>query len=291
MGFLPLVCNKCGASIQLDENHESGFCLYCGTRIILEEALAYKAKFKYETNIDNLMHLAMTAFMDHDYQEAIDYFSKVLEHETNNPDALFYKSMAKAWRTKPDTISFDAISNIVVRVENYLQEKYAKISNIDEREQKISQIKYNYAKEYYLLVSHVIEEMNKYIKDNPYGMKPIDIYLQQICQCMHAISDCTNLIDDYAIEHIIGAKKFLTDRMKEVVNWTVFFAEKHSYKIKPSKANPRELTQDCWVSDKLREDLVRNYVLWVDNVKKYEPTYSPPPIRRKIPGIFSVFDR
>ncbi len=39
MGFKKLFCPSCGASIELDENREFGFCVYCGTKIAQDKLI------------------------------------------------------------------------------------------------------------------------------------------------------------------------------------------------------------------------------------------------------------
>ena len=37
MAYIALICPKCGASLELEDNREFGFCQYCGTRIMIEQ--------------------------------------------------------------------------------------------------------------------------------------------------------------------------------------------------------------------------------------------------------------
>jgi len=39
MPFVPVKCTSCGGDIQLDDQRETGFCSYCGSQVIFEEAI------------------------------------------------------------------------------------------------------------------------------------------------------------------------------------------------------------------------------------------------------------
>jgi len=39
MPFLPVKCTNCGGSIELDDQREKGFCMYCGSQIVYKEAV------------------------------------------------------------------------------------------------------------------------------------------------------------------------------------------------------------------------------------------------------------
>ena len=39
MNFVAAVCPNCGANIHVDEERERGFCQYCGTEIIIQDAI------------------------------------------------------------------------------------------------------------------------------------------------------------------------------------------------------------------------------------------------------------
>ncbi len=39
MPFVPVKCTSCGGDIQLDDQKEHGFCVYCGTKVIFQEAV------------------------------------------------------------------------------------------------------------------------------------------------------------------------------------------------------------------------------------------------------------
>ena len=44
MAFIAAKCPECGGAIQLDDAKESGFCMYCGTKVFLKETLTQRVR-------------------------------------------------------------------------------------------------------------------------------------------------------------------------------------------------------------------------------------------------------
>jgi tetratricopeptide (TPR) repeat protein len=67
--------------------------MYCGTDIIVREAIQAGSG----VNVDNYLKLARTANKAGNYQEAYNYYSKVLEYDINSSEAWFGKARAAGW--------------------------------------------------------------------------------------------------------------------------------------------------------------------------------------------------
>lgn len=61
MSLVDIKCPNCGASIQLDNSRESGFCSYCGSKVQIQEAIN-KIKIDRSCDINNYLHLAKIRF-------------------------------------------------------------------------------------------------------------------------------------------------------------------------------------------------------------------------------------
>jgi tetratricopeptide (TPR) repeat protein len=99
MPYVKVVCPSCGGEIQLDNTKEFGYCLHCGTKVILENAVQ-KIELVNQPKVENLLTLGLEAINNLDYQEALTYFNRVLEITDDNWIATFYKGLARA-RTVP----------------------------------------------------------------------------------------------------------------------------------------------------------------------------------------------
>lgn len=94
MTFKAAVCPSCGGELQVPDNRDTVKCMYCGTDIIVREAI----QAVNGVNIQNYLQLAATATGAKNYKEAYDYYSKVLEVDIDNSEAWFGKATAAAWQ-------------------------------------------------------------------------------------------------------------------------------------------------------------------------------------------------
>lgn len=96
MTFRPAQCPTCGGSLQVPDDHATVKCLYCGGAVIVREAIQAAAA----ASIPNLLKLARTAASSQNYQEAYDYFSRVLELDGDNSAAWVGRGEAAGWLTR-----------------------------------------------------------------------------------------------------------------------------------------------------------------------------------------------
>ena len=109
-------CTQCGADIQLDDKRETGFCMYCGTTIIVKEAIQ-TVKIDNTKNIENYKRIADTSFEAGNYQDAYNYYSKILEENFDNWYAIYKRGLCSAWqsnlsvveKTFPSATSFTSL--------------------------------------------------------------------------------------------------------------------------------------------------------------------------------------
>lgn len=93
MEFKAAICSSCGGQLQVPVDRDSVKCMYCGTDIIVRQAIQAGSGI----NIENYLSLAVTATKAGNYQEAYNYYSKVLEIDIKNPEAWFGKGRSAGW--------------------------------------------------------------------------------------------------------------------------------------------------------------------------------------------------
>ena len=91
MKFEEAKCPSCGGSLQLPDNLKTAKCIYCGTDIIVRDAINAAAA---GPSPENLMKRATFAAEVENFQEAYDYFTRVLEYEPQNHVALLGRAEA-----------------------------------------------------------------------------------------------------------------------------------------------------------------------------------------------------
>lgn len=86
MPFVKVVCPSCGGEIQIDNSRETGFCLYCGTKIINTDNLPQAG---------DLLKIAEAAYDEEDYPKSIAYLTKALQVDADNWKAILLKEYSK----------------------------------------------------------------------------------------------------------------------------------------------------------------------------------------------------
>ena len=93
---MQIKCTSCGATQELAANHQCGFC---GNAIEQEKAQEnYKASSTGE--VGNLMMMADTAVDATNWEEALQYYNRVLEKDISNSDAWLGKGIAMVYTSK-----------------------------------------------------------------------------------------------------------------------------------------------------------------------------------------------
>lgn len=103
MAIQNIKCPTCGGQIQMDDNFEKGFCMYCGGAIHIKEEIA-KIKVEHSgivevddsKKLSNSITLADRAFSAGNYDECYNYCCSALECDINNAHIAFRKGLCAA---------------------------------------------------------------------------------------------------------------------------------------------------------------------------------------------------
>jgi hypothetical protein len=133
MAFKAAICPSCGGQLQVPEDRDAVKCMYCGTDIIVRQAIQAGSGI----NIKNYLELAVTATNVGNFKEAYDYYSKVLEIDIKNPEAWFGKGRSAGWLSTLYNFRFadmksgfqNALANIPENDKNDLQIQCASVIN------------------------------------------------------------------------------------------------------------------------------------------------------------------
>ncbi len=104
--LVPGICPQCGGKLKVDKSQEAAICEHCGTPFIVEKAInnyntTINNNYNFaganvvvqQGNVDNWIKLAESAINEKNYNEAKNYYLKVLEIDGNNSRALFGKTI------------------------------------------------------------------------------------------------------------------------------------------------------------------------------------------------------
>jgi len=109
MAFKAAKCPNCAGDLQLPDDRDNVKCMYCGSDIIVREAIKAAAG---GVNIENLIMLAKSAEKAKRNDEAYEYYSTVLEHDPKNINAWIGKGFSHWDRYTPDKQSKYVVPDI-----------------------------------------------------------------------------------------------------------------------------------------------------------------------------------
>lgn len=99
MGQIEAKCPSCGQNVKLDDTKEFIFCTYCGTKIIVKDAVK-KADVSEKVESGDAvsyLNLANKAFESKNYIEAYNNYNKVLEYDDSLYMAVFRKGLCAGY--------------------------------------------------------------------------------------------------------------------------------------------------------------------------------------------------
>jgi len=123
MPFKAAKCPNCAGDIQVPDDRDTAKCMYCGSDIIVREAIKLAGK-----NLNNILEMAKTALEAGNQQEGLNYINSYLEEDQNNAEAWNLK--AQLTFLKYDYVD---ISEVHKQVESYMSKAIA----IDEKYRQI----------------------------------------------------------------------------------------------------------------------------------------------------------
>ncbi len=109
MAIVAVRCPSCNGDVELDQDREFGFCVYCGTKIFIPNAIQ---RVKGTVSIDNsaaiqsLMVLAKRSRHINNYSEAIRHYDAILALSPQNNEAILYKGLCAIATDDPSCIAY-----------------------------------------------------------------------------------------------------------------------------------------------------------------------------------------
>lgn len=136
--YMNMVCPNCGGEMEFSTDRKEAHCYYCGSRMIMEISqkeissgskpeVAYENALGEASIVEKLMKAASIAYQMKDYQGAENKYSRALEQDPENCDALFWKGMCIG-KTQRDNAGVSAMLQHMV----YSLKFYEKIGRAEE---------------------------------------------------------------------------------------------------------------------------------------------------------------
>jgi len=199
MKFISAKCPSCHGDLQVPDDRDFVICMYCGTTVKIREAV----RVMLDSNIPNLNNLGIEALKAGNYQEAYDYFSKVLESDSNNSQAWYNKALACG--------SLSSLGNNRDSEMNSYFEKSIKCTP----EEKTLELKNKIAEELHNFNLKFFDKIKKNFNED---ITNANLYSQYIENCIRIIKSLENAMvyNPNQVRTINFLKNIANDNMKEI---------------------------------------------------------------------------
>lgn len=84
MSLIALKCPNCNGDIQLDDSKEFGFCMHCGTKVMIQEAVNRNVKLDHSDRLNNLIAVGKNTITGGSSADLLDTANKILEIDSDN---------------------------------------------------------------------------------------------------------------------------------------------------------------------------------------------------------------
>lgn len=276
MALVPAICTQCGAQIEVDNTLEAGVCKHCGTAFVTEKVINNYSMHVTNNiananinvvgaNVENLLILAENAEKGGNSREALNYYTKVLEQQPENVNALIGKAFASLYSSSlRDMSAGEVIRYVDLAVEN-LKDK-----SQNENTVLFASIAYKLLLAGMRIQNAALEHVNKFwgLKDVAIMVKEkYEVALQLFLKADELYVLSKNLEDD------IIKDKYLFN-MQQICKTCVYLCKPEQYK----NIDKMEKYQ---IPGSSREVIVKIYDRYCAKIKMIDTDYVPEAIMRQ----------
>ena len=136
MAYVSAKCPECGGAIKLDNKMESGFCMYCGTKVYLREAIPQKVKVEGVATLEVKLKNAEAYIKLGEEEKALSLLEQITEEFTSDCRAWWMLAKLKYSYTYKCCNKVTCLSD---QIEESKEFQYAMTLADEEMEQKIIQ--------------------------------------------------------------------------------------------------------------------------------------------------------
>jgi len=273
-----LSCEMCGSP---DVIKQEGLfvCQNCGTKYSVEDAKKMMIEGTVEvtgtvrvdnsSKYENYKKLAERAFKDKSYEEAGQYYEKILEINPDDWEAIYNKGLCSGWKTTlldfriDDTVK--SSKNAFEIINNLEEGKVNKEEIINKIASDINTLVVSYSK---AATAHY----NKYWELQSSAPE----YWGRLIQCID--------VEEYALGLISKSinqknKNVYIAILKNMIFYCCEICETRKYKSGQNQYGNVYTYQ--WYKSELRGPIIQKYNRYVEEIKKYDQSYIPKPIKEK----------
>ncbi len=283
MGLVAAKCTQCGANIEVDDTKEAGICKSCGTAFITEKAITNYNNYVTNNfaganinvvgaNIDNLFILAKNAEEIGNYAEARDYYTRVLEIQPNNCEALIGKGVSSLYASNLNNIKSDELIGYISKAIEY------KKKEPDISQQEVNKYIINSAQTLYKAATLVFQAS----KNNYYQYWKLQNsapeYWDRLGKVINIFLYVMGLTEPPIIQQSKEGRFCYVEGMKFIVICCVEICKQRQYVsgiINPGQLLEAEQKTDIKPADSMQQAYINLHDNICKKIRAVEPNYQP----------------
>lgn len=272
MSLVQAKCTNCGANIEVNPQNDAGICPYCHTAYITQKAIVnYNTTIinnniiQAETvnivggNFDNLIKIAKEAWEGANYSEAHEKFSKALEINPADKEALLYNSLCVGWEQS----NFQIILNTFHKVFDGVDYEIATNAEIEQLNYFLTEL--NNLVNVYDKTTYNLYETNFCSEEN---LENIWSRVENVIAALSMMIDFQEKIKDKSEIYL----EYYLDYLHNLVICYHDMSEKWYYNA--YTVNGGQTGIKVYHPDKRRYEELQKEA--TQKIKEYEPDYQPP---------------
>jgi hypothetical protein len=255
MPIVSMRCPSCSGDIQVDDEKSIGFCMYCGNKILIQ---SYMSTVRLDNShmVDNWMKLGQNANRAGNYEEAENFFSKVLEVNPNNYLAILNKGYAAGMLSTYDKPRINELL-LAIRTVNDLAVSGKLPENSKTEVFDIFASTFFEVNQLYMTqVSEKKSKMNfHWIVDDKTMEKIRSLYVSSVANLQEVLNIVTKGDLPINLENIINLKKEIVNQCSNVCWPLLYYKDKENIEVYLWGFSKEEKRKYFELADKLIVDI------------------------------------
>lgn len=276
-------CELCGSSDFKKINGEYE-CQFCHTKYTVEEAKKLMidgvVEVKGTVNVDssskqkNYEKLAERSFKDELYDQAYDYYNKLLELDSDNWKYVYKKGICAAWQSTLANFRIDETIKACKNAFNIIEVNNVEVENKED-------ICYQMADDINKVVVAFCNLAQKHYNEFWTLESAAPDYWVQLQKCIECEEYAIDLIKEYKDTNSRD-KELYSTMLKNMVIYCVEICQKRKYKSGINQYG--DVYSWTWYRNDLRQPLIEKYDTYVQELQEIDPEYVPPALERESKG-------
>ena len=272
-------CELCGSNDLKKVNGEYE-CQYCHTKYTVEEAKKLMIEGTVDVKVDmsdqqkNYEKLAERSFKDQLYDQAYDYYNKLLEIDSDNWTYVYKKGLCAAWQS---TLANFRVDETIKACKNAFNIIEVNKINLDNKEE----VCYQMASEINKVAVAFCSLSQKHYSEFWELDSAAPDYWSQLQKCILCEEYALSLIKEYINENTQD-KELYIKILKNLIVCYVEICKRRKYKSGFNEYG--DVYSWIWYKNELRAPILENYTKYTEELKTLDSNYIPPAIEREGKG-------